>query len=35
MNTVAMIAVVVTLVIRQELEEHLYTLNLNCHLWGT
>ena len=29
MTTVAMIALVVTLVIPQELEEHLYTVNLN------
>ena len=34
MTTVAMIALVVTLVFRQELEEHFYTLNLNHHLWG-
>ena len=34
MTTVAMIAPVVTPVFRQELEKHLYTLNLNHHLWG-
>ena len=34
MTTAAMIAVLVTLAIPQGLEEHLYTLNLNHHLWG-
>ena len=34
MTTAAMIAVLLTLAIPQELEEHLYTLNLNHHQLG-